>query len=173
MEVKNDAKMNYNQCLHCLCVRLYSVERGVRYSWLLYCPKILGRGSLCGKSCVDDIAEIFLWEGGDVEQWLEPRNISYCLYAYPFYIFFDNSFTYRTWLARVNEDGDILFYPIYCICITFIEDNALDRCGELIGVHFCIIFYFHIMLYVNKNEIFIAFLSKFTGPPLMEMKAHN
>ena len=29
---------------------------------------------LCGH-----IVEIFLCEGGDVEQWLEPRNISLCL----------------------------------------------------------------------------------------------
>ena len=29
------------------------------------------------------------------------------------------------------------------------------------------------MLYVNKNKVFIAFLSHFSGPPLMEMKAHN
>ena len=27
-----------------------------------------------GKSCVDEIVEILLCEGGDVEQWLEPRN---------------------------------------------------------------------------------------------------
>ena len=30
--------------------------------------QILSGGSLCGKSCVDDIVEIFLCEGGDVEQ---------------------------------------------------------------------------------------------------------
>ena len=29
------------------------------------------------------------------------------------------------------------------------------------------------MLYVNKNKLFIPFLSKFAGPPLMERKAHN
>ena len=34
--------------------------------------------SLCGRSCVD-IVKIFLCEGGDVEQWLKPRNISLCL----------------------------------------------------------------------------------------------
>ena len=33
----------------------------------LYLPKILSGGSLCGKSCVDDIVEILLCEGGDVE----------------------------------------------------------------------------------------------------------
>ena len=41
--------------------------------------QILNGGSLCGKSCVDDIVKIVLCEGGDVKQWLEPRNISYCL----------------------------------------------------------------------------------------------
>ena len=51
--------------------------------------------------------------------------------------------------------------------------GRLESLMELIGVHFCIIFHFHIMLYVNKNKVFIAFLSLFSGPPLMEMKAHN
>ena len=62
----------------CLCERLYSVERGVVYSQIVI-AQILNGGSLCGKFCVDDIVEIFLCEGGYVEQWLEPRNISLCL----------------------------------------------------------------------------------------------
>ena len=33
----------------------------------LYLLKILSGGSLCGKSCVDDLVEILLCEGGDVE----------------------------------------------------------------------------------------------------------
>ena len=41
--------------------------------------QILSGGSLCGKSCMDDIVKILLCEGGDVEQWLEPQNISWCL----------------------------------------------------------------------------------------------
>ena len=36
--------------------------------------QILNGGSLCGKSCVDEIVEILLCEGEDVEQWLESRN---------------------------------------------------------------------------------------------------
>ena len=35
-------------------------------------------GSLCGRSSVD-IVKILLCEGGYVEQWLEPQNISRCL----------------------------------------------------------------------------------------------
>ena len=33
----------------------------------LYLPQILSGGSLCGKSCVDELVEILLCEGGDVE----------------------------------------------------------------------------------------------------------
>ena len=33
----------------------------------LYFPRILSGGSLCGKSCVDELVEILLCEGGDVE----------------------------------------------------------------------------------------------------------
>ena len=51
----------------CLCERLYSVERGVVYSRLVYCPKSSLEVSLCGKSCADEIVEILLCEGGDVE----------------------------------------------------------------------------------------------------------
>jgi len=45
--------------------------------------------------------------------------------------------------------------------------------AAVIGVHYCIIFHYHIMLYIKKNEIFIAFFSLFSGPTLMEMKAHQ
>ena len=55
------------------CVEVVLLERGVVYSWFVY--QILCGGSLCGKSCVDAIVEIFLCEGGDVEQWLKPQNI--------------------------------------------------------------------------------------------------
>jgi len=33
----------------------------------LYLPQILSGGSLCGKSCVDELVKILLCEGGDVE----------------------------------------------------------------------------------------------------------
>ena len=46
---------------------------------LVYITQIFSGGSLCGKSCVDDLVEILLCEDGGVEQWLEPRNISLCL----------------------------------------------------------------------------------------------
>ena len=36
------------------------------YSQVVF-AQILSGGSLCGKSCVDDIVKIFLCEGGDVE----------------------------------------------------------------------------------------------------------
>ena len=52
--------------VHCLCERLYLLERGVVYS-RLYLPQILSGGSLCGKFCVDELVEILLCEGGDVE----------------------------------------------------------------------------------------------------------
>ena len=59
--------------VHYLCVRLYWLERGVVYS-LVVLPQILSGGSLCGSPVWIEIVEILLCEGGDVEQWLEPRN---------------------------------------------------------------------------------------------------
>ena len=49
-----------------LSVEVVLVERGVVYSQL-YLPQIFSGGSLCGKSCVDELVEILLCEGGDVE----------------------------------------------------------------------------------------------------------
>ena len=42
------------------------VERGVVYSQL-FLPQILSGGSLCGKSCVEELVKIVLFEGEDVE----------------------------------------------------------------------------------------------------------
>ena len=42
------------------------VERGVVYSQIIF-AQILSGDSLCGKSCVDELEEILLCEGGDVE----------------------------------------------------------------------------------------------------------
>ena len=42
------------------------LERGVVYFQFVF-TQILSRGSLCGKSCVNNIVEILLCEGGDVE----------------------------------------------------------------------------------------------------------
>ena len=46
--------------------RLYLVERRVVYSQIVF-TQILSGGSLCGKSCVDELVEILLYENGDVE----------------------------------------------------------------------------------------------------------
>ena len=53
-------------CALPLRVEVVLVERGVVYS-RLYLPQILSGGSLCWKSCVDELVEILLCEGGDVE----------------------------------------------------------------------------------------------------------
>ena len=60
---------------HLLC-RDLCIERGVVYS---QCKVVIPWWrSLCERSCMD-IVKIFLCEGGNVEQWLGPRNISWCL----------------------------------------------------------------------------------------------
>ena len=53
-------------CALPLSVEVVFVERGVVYSQVIFF-QILSGGSLCGKSFVDAIVEIFLCEGGDVE----------------------------------------------------------------------------------------------------------
>ena len=53
-------------CALPLSVEVVLVERGVVYSQFVFTP-ILSGGSLCEKSCVDELVEILLCEGGDVE----------------------------------------------------------------------------------------------------------
>jgi len=61
---------------HLLC-RGLCIERVVVYS---RCKDVIPQWrSLCGRSCVD-IVKILQCEDEDVEQWLEPRNISLCLH---------------------------------------------------------------------------------------------
>ena len=48
------------------CVEVVFGERGVVYSQVVF-AQILSGGSLCGKSCVDELVKILLCEGGDVE----------------------------------------------------------------------------------------------------------
>ena len=63
------------------------LERGVRVLLIVF-TQILSGGSLCEKSCVDDLMKILLCEGGDVEQWLEP-DIRF------------NQLGVRSWLANL------------------------------------------------------------------------
>ena len=71
---------------HLLC-RGLCLRGGVVYLW---CWVVIPQWkSFCGRSCVD-IVKILLCEGGDVEQWLEPRNIS----SYLRWIFSLNSLSY-------------------------------------------------------------------------------
>ena len=52
--------------------RLYSVREELCTPVVF--TQILSGGSLCGSPVWTEIVEILLCEGGDVEQWLEPRN---------------------------------------------------------------------------------------------------
>ena len=73
-------KLYFSLLFAWLCV--YLLCRGVWESWScvlqVYIVVIPQWRSLCGRFCVD-IVKIFLCEGGDVMQWLECQNISFCL----------------------------------------------------------------------------------------------
>ena len=60
------SKCRGDLCCALLLVRGCIVERGVVYSQIVF-AQILNGGSLCGKSCVDELVKILLCEGGDVE----------------------------------------------------------------------------------------------------------
>ena len=53
-------------CALPLSIEVVFFERGVVYFQIIF-TQILSGGSLYGKSCVDELVEILLCEGGDVE----------------------------------------------------------------------------------------------------------
>ena len=83
-------------------------KSGVVYSWFVFV--ISQWRSLCGRSC-KDIVKILLCEGRDVEQWLEPRNISVCLRL----DFLSNSLSLSLYLALLLLIH-IHIHARYCSC---------------------------------------------------------
>ena len=53
-------------CALPLSVEVVFVEKGVVYSQIVF-AQILSGGSLCGKSCVNELVKILMCEGGDIE----------------------------------------------------------------------------------------------------------
>jgi len=92
--------------------RLYLLERGVVYSLVVF-VQILNRGSLCGKSYVDDLVKILLCKGGNVEQWLEPQNISYCLHLIHYLLTL--SFTLCLTLIHIVDNIRICLVLFVCV----------------------------------------------------------
>ena len=87
------------------------VERGVVYSQIVF-AQILSGGSLCGKSCVDDIVEILLCKGGDVE--LGARTSKHI-----FVLMFDplsNSLSLILCLASFHIVHIIYMLGLVCVC---------------------------------------------------------
>ena len=94
-------------CAYPSCVEVTVFERRVVYS---KCRVIISQWrSLCGRSCVY-IVVILLCEGGDVEQWLEPRNIYCCLNL--IHYLSTLSILYLAWLYIAH----IHILDIVCVC---------------------------------------------------------
>ena len=83
------------------------------YVFLVVFAQILSGGSLCGKSCVNNLVKILLCEGEDVEQWLETKHI----------------FVFAIDPLSLNS----LSYIVHCI-ILFISFICLD----LVVCHTCV-----------------------------------
>ena len=95
---------------------------------LLICiTQILSGGSLCGKSCVDDIVKILLCEGGDVEQWLEPQNISCCLRLIHYL-----SLSFILCFALFHIVHIILICLVLFVCHTCVEPRELQITPQLL-----------------------------------------
>ena len=85
------------------------VERGVVYS-RLYLPQILSGGSLCGKYFVDELVEILLCEGGDVE--LCGRNSKHILV----FVFDPFSLTFSLTLC-IDSYCHIIYMLVLFVCL--------------------------------------------------------
>jgi len=69
--------------------------------------------SLCGRSCVD-IVKILLCEGGDVEQWLEPRNISCCLRLIHYLFTLSLLYLALLYIAHIHTLVIVCVCPLLC-----------------------------------------------------------
>jgi len=80
-------------------------------------------------SCMDDIVKIILCEGGDVEQWLEPRNISLCLRLIDYFLTLSLSLIY---LALFHIVHIILVCLVLFVCLTCVEPRELYIAPQLL-----------------------------------------
>jgi len=86
--------------------------------------QILSGGSLCGKSCVDDIVKNLLGEGGDVEQWLEPRNIYRCLQLI--------HFLSLSFISCIDSYCSYLICLVLFVCLTCVEPREFHIVPQLL-----------------------------------------
>ena len=95
-------------CSYPSCVEVVVFERGAVYS---KCRVVIPRWRfLWGRSCVD-IVEILLCEGEDVEQWLEPRDISCCFTFDPLSL---NSISLISYIALFSTYS----FARYSLCVS-------------------------------------------------------
>jgi len=95
---------------------------------LIVFTQILSGGFLYGKSCVDVIEELLLCGGGDVEQWLEPRNISRCLRLIHFLL----TLSLILYLALFHIVHIILICLVLFVCHTCVEPRELHIAPQLL-----------------------------------------
>ena len=98
------------------------VERGVVYSRFVF-TQIFSGGSLCGKSCVDELVEILLYEGGDVE--LGAGTSKHILV----FVFDPLSLTLSIilCLALIHIVHSYLYaWYCLCVCLTCVEPRELQ-----------------------------------------------
>ena len=89
--------------------------------------QIFSGGSLCGKSSVNAILKILLCEGGDVEQWLETRNISLCLRLFHYLLTLS-----LIYLALFHIVHILLICLVLCVCLTCVEPRELYIAPQLL-----------------------------------------
>ena len=96
-------------------VRGYIIERGVVYSQIIF-NQILSGGSLCGKSCVDELVKILLCEGGDIE--LGARTSKHIL------VFaFDPFSLTLSYLPCIDSYCHIILICLTCLCVSILVIN--------------------------------------------------
>jgi len=108
------------------CVEVVFVERGVVYSLIVF-AQILSGGSLCGKSCVDELVKILLCEGGDVE--LCARTLKHILV----FAFDPLSLTLSLSLILCLASFHIVHLYLYAwYCLTCVEPRELHITPQLL-----------------------------------------
>ena len=108
--------------------RLYFVERGVVYSQIVF-TQILSGGSLCGKSCVDELVKILQCEGRDVELGAQTSKHIFVFAFDPLSL----TLSFILCLAFIHIVHTYL-YAWYCLCVrhTCVQPRELHIAPQLL-----------------------------------------
>ena len=101
------------------------------YSQVVF-AQILSGGSLCGKSCVDELVEILLCEGGDVELGAQTSKHIFLFAFDPLSLTLSLSLSYIVSCIISYCSYYLYAWCCLCVCLTCVEPRELYIAPQLL-----------------------------------------